>query len=473
MPHRKIGVTMELITIKKRTTKEVGTIKLRFRLRDGRAVELYNKSDIEADIKDLEKFEDDGRLKDRIKLYNKKLKDDIKAEIGLMHDAYEKMKADGMDLNSDTFEKVIVAMKSPVEEVRQEIPSLIARFSQFTSDSLRDGVIGERRQTHYRVVESKLERFLLIKGLTRITAPEFTDALLMEFRNFIMDEYKYAEKYKRYYKDVAERNIPVARLSINTVTEQMKIMQALFTELEASDEVNKSPFRKLGKERRRVVMRTMYDEPYFLRIDELRTVINKEIPENLEDVRNAFVVQCAFGCRIGDFQKMGMSNIAVSEDGIPYVHYLPQKTADRENVNTEIKTPIVRYAFDIIMATRFQFKILGNISGCKGYNKKIKELLKVCEIERNVTQYDEEKKENIYLPLYEVGSSKLCRKTHVDIMNKVQINKYAAGLHKKGSTAVDRYTNMELGDRFDLMNIAFGQEAYRVDNELNIVSVKK
>lgn len=463
---------MELITIKRRTTKDSGTIKLRFRLREGRAVEMYHKSDIDADIKDLEKFEDDGSLKDRIKIYNHDLYDKIKKELELMHKAYGKMKADGMDMNSDTFEKIILQMNNPIEEVRSEVPALLDRFHKFTEESMRDGIIGGKRQAHYLVVEGKLERFLKIKGLTRITAPEFTDALLMEFRSFVMDEYNYVDKYPRIYKEVKERNIPTARLSINTVTEQMKIMQALFTELEASDEVTKSPFRRLGKERRRAVMKTMYDEPYFLRIDELKSIMAKKVPDKLKDVKNAFLVQCAFGCRIGDFQRMSMDSISVSEDGIPFVHYLPQKTADRENTNTEIKTPIIRFAFDIIMATGFQFKILGNISGCRGYNKKIKDLLKFCEIERKVTQYDEEKKENLYLPLHEVGSSKLCRKTHVDIMNKVQINKYAAGLHKQGSTAVDRYTNMELGDRFDLMNIAFGQESYKVNSELAIIEGK-
>ena len=36
------------------------------------------------------------------------------------------------------------------------------------------------------------------------------------------------------------------------------------------------------------------------------------------------------------------------------------------------------------------------------------------------------------------------RKTHVDMLNKVQINYYAAGLHREGSKA------------------AFGEEGYRV-----------
>lgn len=74
------------------------------------------------------------------------------------------------------------------------------------------------------------------------------------------------------------------------------------------------------------------------------------------------------------------------------------------------------------------------------------------------------------LDLYEVGS-KLARKTHVDLMNKVQVDLYAAGLHRQGSKAVLRYTMLELKDRFALMCAAFGEEQYKVDDRFEVVSV--
>ena len=83
--------------------------------------------------------------------------------------------------------------------------------------------------------------------------------------------------------------------------------------------------------------------------------------------------------------------------------------------------------------------------------------------------FDEAACENKYVPLYEVGSSKLARKTHIDLMNKVQVNLYAAGLHREGSKAVKRYTMMELKDRFALMCVAFGAEQYKVDQNLDII----
>lgn len=91
----------------------------------------------------------------------------------------------------------------------------------------------------------------------------------------------------------------------------------------------------------------------------------------------------------------------------------------------------------------------------------IKAILKTCGLDRKVAHNDESRKENVYLPLYEAGTSKLVRKTHVDMMNKVQIDKYAAGLYKAGSGAVNHYTALELRDRFALMNLAFGRSYIR------------
>jgi hypothetical protein len=165
-----------------------------------------------------------------------------------------------------------------------------------------------------------------------------------------------------------------------------------------------------------------------------------------------------------------MDNIDVSDDGIMFVHYLPEKTL-RENLGREeIRTPVMRFAYDIITKYRFNFHILKYVSGKSGYNVKIKELMKHCGIDRKCAVFDEELGNNKYLPLHELASSKTCRKTHVDILTKAQINMYAAGLHREGSDAVNHYTHMDLKDRFMLMCYAYGQPVYYVDQNFNIVN---
>ena len=136
---------------------------------------------------------------------------------------------------------------------------------------------------------------------------------------------------------------------------------------------------------------------------------------------------------------------------------------------SEIITPIIRMAFDIIKRTNFDFGFSLGKTAISFYNKKVRDLIEACGIDRKVAVYDQEKNDNVYVPLYEEASSKLARKTHVDMMSKVQVNLYAAGLHREGSSAVNRYTNMEIKDHFALMNVAFDQKPYKVDADLNII----
>lgn len=460
---------MERITLRVRTKKKEGTVPLMFRLRDTNGVDIYYKSDIAADVKQLDKFETDGSPKKKVTTVDKSLVQDIKDRKELIRQAYVAMKKQGLDITSEVLQVEVEKRVNPIVDLRTENPSLINRYKKYAEDALRDGIIGAARQKHINIVGAKLERFLIINGLSEITPEEFTSDTLMEFRNFIYDEYLYVEKHKRLYKGIKPHNLPTERTSTNTVVSQLKMLQTFFNVLDDADEIRKSPFRKLGAERRKAVMKTQYDDPIFLRAEELEMVRKAKVAPSMEDARDAFVVQCAFGCRVGDFQGFSMDKVAVSDDGIPYIHYIPHKTAKEQTSNTEIQTPIVRYAFDLIKKYNFVFPCLRNINGTMGYNAKIRGILQGCGIDRKVAHYDESQKENVYLPLYKAGSSKLARKTHVDMMNKVQIDKYAAGLHKAGSGAVNRYTNLELKDRFDLMNLAFGQKPYKVDTELNII----
>lgn len=459
---------MERITYHLQSKKKKD-IKLVFRLRDGRDVQITHKSDIRADLADLEKLNPDGTVKGRISIYNTDLAKQLKNEFEIMTTAYAVMRESGLDMTSDVFEMEIARIKSPVAVEHKTIPSITERFRKYAEDALKYGIIGEARKRHIIVVSDKLERFLYINGISATTPAEFNETHLMEFREFIYNEYQFVKKYPKLYKDVKDQNKPKARLSMNTVASQLKMLQTFLNELENSDEIHKSPFRKLGKERRKVVMKTHYDDPIFLRKDELLKVMKAEVPEGMQDTKDAFILQCALGCRISDFQVMNMNSIAVNIDGIPYVHYIPKKTADDQVGNEEVTTPIVRFAFDIIKKTDFNFPILKNIYGAAGYNAKIKSLLRIAKIDREVPVFNEITKTNEYKALHTMGSSKLCRKTHVDIMNKVQVDMYAAGLHKEGSAAVTRYTQLELKDRFALMNVAFDQEPYKVNAKLKIV----
>ena len=460
---------MEKIIIVWRFKEGEKKARLRFRLREGRAVDVFHKSIIMATVSDLEKFDVSGELRPRVTIYNKDLFEAIQNEKSLLRKAYKGMVDKGISITSANLEKEIQELTAPAVCLPSKEKTLIARLTKFVDDGYRDGVFGLSRLKHYRGSIGKLSRYLRIHRKSSLPFDAFTADMLMDYRLFVQDEYQYVERYPAVYKEMKERDIPTERRKGNTVVGEMKFLRTFFGELEDRDEITKSPFRKLGSERRKAVMKTTYDDPVFLRKDELKAVMAADVPETLKETKDAFILHCAIGCRVGDFQKMTMDNVAVSPEGIPYIHYLPQKTKNTQGDNHEVETPLMQSGLEIIKKTGFNLPILRYPSGKSGYNKKIKQLLEVAGIDRKVAVFDEAAGENKYLPLYEVGSSKLARKTHVDLMNKVQVDLYAAGLHRQGSKAVLRYTMLELKDRFALMCAAFGEEQYMVGEDLEIL----
>ena len=188
------------------------------------------------------------------------------------------------------------------------------------------------------------------------------------------------EKYRGLYVNMDNRNIPTSPRGQNTVATKLKKLQAFFNELESNDEIAVSPFRKLGKQRKTIMMKEQYDEPIFLTKNEFIKIQNTNVPSSLQETKDVFILQCSLGCRVGDFQELSFENISI-EENIPYIHYLPRKTIKENDTRIEIKTPLMRFALEIIQKYNFNFPILRYVSGERGYNDKIKILLEHCGIE--------------------------------------------------------------------------------------------
>ncbi len=390
---------------------------------------------------------------------NRHVKRALQEHVLAMCKAYTLMQMRRVELTPRNFEQTIGHLLDPglVFNPRADEP-LYERLVQYIEESYRDGVMRQARHCQTLSVARKFRRFLIIRGLSGLQPREFTAQMLMEYRQFVADEYLYAVQYPHLYPTGIGHRMPKKRCGNNTVVHNLKVLRAFFSELENADEIDRSPFRRLSGEKRRRIMHVMYDDPFFLRAEELRQVQSTSVPIELHWVKDLFVLNCMLGCRIGDLLHLTMDRVALSTDGIYYIHYIPAKTAGRQNTNREIQTPLIAPALEIVQRTRLCF-VHGSVAYTKQlYNQSLRKLLRLCGIDRCVSIFNRELGDNTYLPLCDVASSKLARKTHVDIMNKVQINYYAAGLHREGSEAVFRYTSLELADRYELMKLAFGEE---------------
>ena len=437
---------METISICSGTAQGVAPV-IVFRLEDGGQT-FYHSTGIQALPQEAER---DHALRDKLEIH--KL---------AMCKAYTLMQLKRMDMNDRIFEMQVgraLSDKIPVaSSIKQE--SLHNRYMRYIEDIHKIGVIGKTRYSQLICKARKLQRFLLIKGLSSISPKDFDVNLLLDYRQFVANEYQFVLSFPHLYEKGGGRRAPKKPCKNNTVVNDLLALKAFFSELEDTGEIRRSPFRKLSGEKRRSLMHVEYDEPFFLRAEEFRQVLSCCVPAELQWAKDIFVLNCALGCRIGDLKKLSMEKVAVSEEGIPYVHYIPSKTSRISK--REVMTPLIKPAWEIVQRTRFGFNGHNPNYEKQVYNKALRRLLEFCGIDRPVCLYDPEVGDNVYRPLYEVASSKLARKTHVDMLNKVQINYYAAGLHREGSKAVFRYTSLELADRFALLNAAFGEEGYRV-----------
>lgn len=373
--------------------------------------------------------------------------------------AYTMMQSRGTVMNNSVFEAEVQRVLSDEcatdTDATAEGETLYKHFVRYLKDAHRDGVIGDGRYAVAIGKARKLQRFLTISGLNTLTADDFTSDLVLEFRQFVYDEYQYVPLYPELYPRTAGCRPPTKRCCTSTVVHDLKLLQAFFAELENTGEIQHSPFRKISAKKRRTIMHVMYDDPVYLKASEFKQVMETDVPEELQWAKDIFVLNCSIGCRIGDLLRLTPDKVSVSDDGIPYVHYIPSKTVGRQTTNKEVVTPLIEPAVEIIRRT--QLKLIDNNPnyGRQRYNKSLRKLLEYCGINRQVNLFNHNTCDNECKPLYEVASSKLARKTHIDMLNKVQINYYAAGLHRTGSDAVFRYTSLELADRNVLMKAAF------------------
>lgn len=343
-----------------------------------------------------------------------------------------------------------------VKNAKKKTELLYPRLLRYINEAHRDGVMGDGRYAVAIGKAQKLHRFLMVTGRSAMTANSFMTEEVLEFRQFIYDEYKYVPEHPELYPQGVGHRSPKKRMRDTTVVHDLKLLQAFFAELENTEEIRRSPFRKITMEKRRIMMHVMYDAPIFLRAEEMKRVMKASVPSDLQWAKDIFVLNCAIGCRIGDLLRLTPDKVAISEEGIPYVHYMPSKTFKMQGSNWEVKTPLIEPALEIIKRTGL--RLMGpNLKYEKQrYNKALRQLLRICGINRRVSLYCPETGDNVYKSICDIATSKLARKTHIDMLNKVQINYYAAGLHRQGSDAVFRYTGLELRDRYELIRAAFG-----------------
>ncbi len=437
---------MYRITIIKRSERK--NFKLRFRLRDTHSVDIYHKTQISVSSEDLTKFNSDGSIKKGVSVYNKELFQLIQDEIGNIKSAYQSMINEGLDITSKNLERKIDKIKNP-EKPSSEEDCLLRSLLEYTET--RKNRFSNIRYRQFIVLHKQLERYLVINNKKKTLPQHFTPKDILFFREFLFDEYKYVDKWPNLYEDVSDRNIPKKRRSETTVASSLKRLKTYFQQLEDEDIIAKSPFRKMSRGDKRNLFKEQEGAKTGLEQDEIKTIENTPVPSHLQEVKDAFLLNCYIGCRVSDFANMSMDRVVKTKDGYPYIHYLPNK---EKSINKSVDAPLIPPAMKIIDDYKFSFKILKNKSGKDGYNQRIKELLKYCGIDRKVDDHLSGK----FTPLHEIASSKTARKTYLTLQVEHQPDPYLLGVHKQGSIAVNNYLTNSMAFKYMIVCRMFGVE---------------
>lgn len=447
---------------------------LRFRLRDGRNVELSYSTKERIDVAELQRcyvcnvgesyITSDMIPANGVRRINPELKsklDDYQKHIAKV---YEEIKGNSALLNAKAFKERVDKEINGEADNKSDV--LEVCYQNYINHQFDNGLLSKGRYAHYLVSLRDLRRFLVINKMLSVTINEFGGDQLLLLRTFLEKEYKYIDKYRSLYVGMDDRQIPTTARSQNTIASKMKFYRTFFNYLYESGEIERSPFQSIGASNRKVIMKERYDAPVFLSASELQQIRNADIPDNMQEVRDCFLLHCELGARVEDFKALSLDNVKTDEQGFAYVVYQPNKTADENGM--VVDTPLMYSGLMTIKKYGFRFKILNNLWGKNGYNHKIKELVRLAGIDREVITTIggiETRK------IYDLASTKIARKSFVTALQQVQIDDFAAGLHSEKSDAVHRYGDASKirKNRFVLMCAAFGEKPYKTDSHLNIL----
>lgn len=329
----------------------------------------------------------------------------------------------------------------------------------------------------FRVLERALGRY---QGFKRehdkkrftLEIDKLTKDIINDFFHYFKFEYQYQEKYPDLYKRLLRDN-PVeitAKHKTAKITERghnhvVNLMRKFRTFTIWLNKEGYTSIRPFDKDHGVEIPDEEYGTPIVLTIEERNKIADFDlsVKPHLERQRDVFIFQCLIGCRVGDLLKMNPDNIAV-EEGIQYIHYIPRKTRKGKPVTATV--PLNKRAVAILNKYRnmdltpYKTKtnprpLLPFISSVK-YNESLKEIFKLCGIDRMVTVIDPVSGDQVQKPLYEVASSHKARSCFVgNIYNEVQDPKLISSMsgHAMGSKAFERYRDIPIETQKKLVDL--------------------
>lgn len=419
------------------TTKKTNSVNVRFRLRDGRKVQLFHKSELEVNPE----LWDDNKQAIKAKviypaLERKIFNDSVNERKKLIDDIYSKQLVKE-DLTSDWLELEIDKVINPGKYISEEEANQTESFFDCFDEFLSKRKLSTVRINNFKVIKRALQRYELYKAYMRkpvkLTLDTVTSNTLRDIEDFMRNEHKIFVEFSDIYTEIPEKRTPQMR-GQNTINDIFTKLRTFYLwAIEAGKTAN-NPFKGYAVEE------CVYGTPYYITIDERNQLYQADLSKRppLAVQRDIFVFQCLIGCRVGDLYKMTKDNVMNGA-----IEYVPRKTKEGRPVT--VRVPLNAKAKEILNRYQYGSKLLPFISEQK-YNTSIKDMFRLAGLTRMVTIINPTTREEEKKPLNELASSHLARRCFVgNLYKQVKDPNLVGSLsgHKEGSKAFARYRDID------------------------------
>ncbi|MCH5332043.1 MAG: phage integrase SAM-like domain-containing protein [Alistipes sp.] len=308
--------------------------------------------------------------------------------------------------------------------------------------------VSKQRKAMYSVVRDMLYRY---EQVAKVAAPKFrlslddiTATTINKFESFLQNEHLFVDKYPHIYKGMKKQDLPRARGG-NTLSDRISILRTFYLWAIKNDLTKNDPFKNVE------IKAPVYGTPIYITIEERNQILNTDMPSaSLNAVRDIFVFQCLIGCRVGDLLRMTKANIVNNA-----IEYIPRKTKDGHPVT--VRVPLNKTAQTILERHKDSKRaaLLPFVSAQK-YNDYIKDCFRCAGITRTVTILDQITREHKQVPICDIASSHMARRTFVGNLYKQVKDPNLVGAlsgHKDGSRAFARYRAIDDDIKTELVNL--------------------
>ena len=383
--------------------------------------------------------------------------------------------ADKSSMDNDWLKDVVDRYNHP-----EKYSKVIERKKKTIYEIIEEYTITPDRKTHQPLAESHARVFFVLSraiarysGYVRATdrnrkdfdfdIDKVTREDIEDFSDYLRHEKELSDDMPKlferllteYPNSIGKGNNTITGRGENTIIKMRTRLKSVFQFCNMRGYTSNKPFEGI------TIGTAKVGTPYYITINERNQIADCDLKaiwetmpkperqlarmpiETLIAQRDIFVFQCLIGCRVGDLLNMTEAFI---HNGI--LVYTPHKTKDEGDESVQARVPLHQKALSLIEKYRGidpKGRLFPFISAQK-YNGAIKVIFKMAGITRKVEVRNPRTGENEVIPINEVASSHLARRTFVGnayfkVHDPNLIGKMSG--HVEGSKAFKRYRKIE------------------------------